>query len=205
MNKGRLFVVSGPSGVGKGTIIEKIMEKLGDSVMLSVSATTREPRTGDVDGVDYYFLTEEEFVKRVEAGGFLEHAFVHGHYYGTPLDPVMESVEAGRDVILEIDVQGAMKVKETYEEGVYIFILPPSIKVLRERLTGRGTETPQAVEKRMGKAMGEIGYLDRYDYGIVNDDLDEAVAQLLDIINAEHCRILGGEAERIISGYGEEK
>ncbi|MDD7408842.1 MAG: guanylate kinase [Anaerovoracaceae bacterium] len=205
MKKGRLFVVSGPSGVGKGTIIEQITARLGDSVMLSVSATTRDPRPGDVDGVNYYFLTEEEFVSRVSAGRFLEHAYVHGHYYGTPLDPVEAAVEAGRDVILEIDVQGAMKVKETYGEGVYIFILPPSIKILRERLSGRGTETAEVVDQRMGKAMGEIGYLDRYDYGVVNDDLDRAVEQVLDIIKAEHCRVMDGEAEQIISEYREEK
>lgn len=205
MKKGRLFVVSGPSGVGKGTIIEQITARLGDSVMLSVSATTRDPRPGDVDGVNYYFLTEEEFVSRVSAGRFLEHAYVHGHYYGTPLDPVEAAVEAGRDVILEIDVQGAMKVKETYGEGVYIFILPPSIKILRERLSGRGTETAEVVDQRMGKAMGEIGYLDRYDYGVVNDDLDRAVEQVLDIIKAEHCRVMDGEAEQIILEYREEK
>lgn len=203
MKKGRLFVVSGPSGTGKGTIISRVMERL-ENVSLSISATTRAPRAGDVDGVDYYFLTEEEFIKRADEGRFLEHACVHGYYYGTPLDPVTETVESGRDMILEIDVQGAMKVKEKYNEGVYIFILPPSMKVLRERLTGRGTDAPDVIERRMNNALGEIAYIDRYDYGVVNDDLDSAAGQVLDIIKAEHCRVLDGEADKIISEYGEE-
>ena len=147
--KGRLFIISGPSGVGKGTIVSELLRRLGDSLELSVSATTREPREGEVDGRSYYFLTEDEFLKRVDNGGFLEHASVHGHYYGTPRPPVEEKLERGQDVILEIDVQGAMQVKENISDGVFIFILPPSISELRKRLVRRGTESDQDLELRM--------------------------------------------------------
>ena len=157
---GRLFIVSGPSGAGKGTIVSRITERLGDRVRLSISATTREPREGETDGIHYYFLSEEEFLKRAENGEFLEYAYVHGHYYGTPKPPVEEALREGYDVILEIDVQGAMKVKENFSSGVYVFILPPSADVLRNRLLNRGTESEQDVELRLGKALAEIEYLE---------------------------------------------
>lgn len=195
--KGRLFVISGPSGVGKGTIVSELTERLGDSVRLSISATTRQPREGDRDGVDYYFLSEEEFLSKVEKGEFLEYASVHGNYYGTPKPPVQAALEAGLDVILEIDVQGAMQVKENYPEGVFIFILPPSITELRARLAGRGTESEQDMERRMGMALQEIEYLDQYDYGVLNHVLETAVKDVLSIIGAEHCRVGGHVAQKI--------
>ena len=200
--KGRLFVISGPSGVGKGTIVSELTERLGDSVSLSISATTRQPREGDRDGVDYYFLSENDFLSKVEKAEFLEYAFVHGNYYGTPKPPVQAALEAGRDVILEIEVQGAMQVKENYPEGVFIFILPPSITELRARLAGRGTESAQDVERRMDMALQEIEYLDRYDYGVLNHVLETAVKDVLSIIGAEHCRVGGHAAQKIREELG---
>lgn len=188
MPQGRLFVISGPSAVGKGTIVKELMAS-SENISLSVSATTRGPREGEVDGVHYYFIDDDEFLKRVDEGGFLEHAGVHGHYYGTPKQPVLEKLEQGCDVILEIDVQGAMQVKDSYSSGVFIFILPPSLHELRERINTRGTESEADVELRMGKAMGEIAYLDKYDYFVINDDLEEAVETVKEIMNAEHHRI----------------
>ena len=191
---GRLLVISGPSGVGKGTIVSRVMEHLGETVKLSISATTREPRPGEQDGVHYHFLSEEAFLHRVEKGEFLEYASVHGHYYGTPRPPVEAALQEGNDVILEIDVQGAMQVKENFQGGVYIFILPPSIRELRNRLQSRATETEEDLERRMAKALAEIDYLDRYDYAVVNDDLAAAEREVLSIIEAEHCRVSGETA-----------
>lgn len=187
--KGRLLVISGPSGVGKGTIVSKITEHLGETVRLSISATTRDPREGEINGVHYFFLSEDEFLEKVRKNEFLEYAFVHGHYYGTPKPPAEAALSEGRDVILEIDVQGAMQVKENSQDGVYIFILPPSIEELRNRLTKRGTESEQDLQLRMSKALAEIDYLDKYDYAVVNDDLQSAVQNVLSIIEAEHSRI----------------
>ena len=201
--KGKLFIISGPSGVGKGTIVSELLRRQGDRLDLSVSATTREPREGEEDGISYFFLTEEEFLKRVENGGFLEHASVHGHFYGTPRPPVEEKLEQGHDVILEIDVQGAMQVKDNFSGGVFIFILPPSISELRKRLVGRGTESEPDLELRMGKALEEIDFLKEYDYAVVNDDLRVATDELAAVIAAEHCRV-GGEADSMIRKYREE-
>ena len=151
-HKGKLFIISGPSGAGKGTICKELLAQTSrDDVQLSVSMTTRNPRAGETDGVSYYFVSKEEFLHRIEAGGLLEYAEVYGNYYGTPKQPVVEKLAAGIDVILEIDMQGALKVKENYPDGVFIFILPPSMTELRKRLTGRGTETPEAIELRLGK------------------------------------------------------
>jgi guanylate kinase len=190
MSKGRLFVISGPSAVGKGTIVKEIMDS-SDSVSLSVSATTREPREGETDGIDYYFLTEEEFKDRIENDGFLEYAYVHGHYYGTPKAPVLEKLSQGCDIILEIDVQGAMKVKESFDSAAYIFILPPSIEELHNRIMKRGTESQEDVELRMSKALGEIEYLDKYDYFVINNDVENAVDTLRVIMRAEHQKTEG--------------
>ena len=202
MSHGRLFVISGPSAVGKGTVVNEIM-KSSKNVKLSISATTREPREGETEGVSYFFMTEEKFKGKAAAGGFLEYANVHGHYYGTPKAPVEESLAAGMDVILEIDVQGAMKVKESYGEGTYIFILPPSLEELRHRIVGRGTEAKEDIELRMGKAMGEMEYLDRYDYFIVNDELGETVETLKCIMAAQHQKI-DEKSENLLSRYKEE-
>lgn len=152
--------------MGKGTIVKRILKSDG-KVHLSVSATTRNPREGEEEGVSYYFMSDEQFVKAVGEGGFLEHASVHGHYYGTPKAPVMSQLKAGRDVILEIDVQGAMQVKESYPDGVFIFILPPSVDALRSRIMHRGTESEEDIQVRLGAAQREMEYLEHYDYYVV--------------------------------------
>mgnify|MGYP002538366715 FL=1 len=188
MTAARLFIISGPSAVGKGTIVKRILKSDG-KVHLSVSATTRNPREGEEEGVSYYFMSDEQFVKAVGEGGFLEHASVHGHYYGTPKAPVISQLKAGRDVILEIDVQGAMQVKESYPDGVFIFILPPSVDALRSRIMHRGTESEEDIQVRLGAAQREMEYLEHYDYYVVNDDLEKAVDSVKKIMAAEHWKV----------------
>lgn len=156
---------------------------------MSVSATTRPPRPGEIDGVHYFFKTEDEFKRMIEEGAFLEYMHVFQmHYYGTPKSFVEEELSAGRNVILEIDVQGAMHVKETYPDAVLIFVAPPSMGELKSRLVGRGTETPEAIEKRFSVAFMELNFAQQYDYVVVNDVLDAAVARMQSIIAAERCR-----------------
>lgn len=203
MQKGRLFVISGPSGVGKGTIVHRL-RGMSDRIRLSVSATTRSPREGETDGVSYFFMTDGQFGDMVANGGFLEHASVHGHSYGTPKAPVTDALEEGDDIILEIDVQGAMQVKKSFDDGVFIFILPPSMKALAERIRGRGTETDEDIRLRLGKAMEEIRYLRHYDYYVINDELDDAVDLTAAIIRAEHFRTKN-MADIIIKKYEEDK
>ena len=179
--KGVLFVVSGPSGVGKGTINKRLFEEFGDAVAFSVSATTRGPREGEVDGREYFFISRQEFEKRVANNEFLEHAEYAGNCYGTPRDYVLSLLQRGVSVILEIDVQGAMQVKRRMPESVSVFILPPSFEELEHRLRGRGTETPEKIEKRLAAAKAEMARAPEYDYQIVNDDLDAAYARLREI------------------------
>ena len=179
----RLFVVSGPSGVGKGTLLARVRELRSD-LGLTVSATTREPRPGETDGVSYHFLTEEEFDRRVAAGDFLEWACVHGHKYGTLRSEVERNLSAGRSVILEIDVQGALNVRRVFPDAVLVFILPPSMEVLESRLRGRGTEAEADLELRLADAAGEIELADEYDERIVNDDLERAVGQFCTMLDA---------------------
>ena len=201
---GKLFILSGPSGAGKGTICKEVLAQTSrDDVQLSVSMTTRNPRNGETEGASYYFVSKEEFLRKIEAGGLLEHAEVYGNYYGTPKQPVIEKLAAGIDVILEIDMQGALKVKENYPDGVFIFILPPSMSELRKRLTGRGTETAEAIEMRLGETLKEISYIDKYDYCVVNGKLEEAVNRVKSILIAEHSRVTF-TAEELISKYKEE-
>jgi guanylate kinase len=188
-SKGLLIVISGPSGAGKGTICRELLRNYSDDLELSVSATTRKPRAGEVDGVNYFFKEKPEFVQMVEDGEFIEYAKVHDNYYGTPKKYVMDKLEEGRNVILEIDVQGGAKVKHVFEEAVSIFIMPPSIEELRKRIEGRGTETEQDICKRMKNAYGEIGHVHEYDYVVVNDDLREATIKINCILTAEKCRI----------------
>lgn len=200
-NTGKLFVVSGPSGAGKGTICKRLIEDT--AVEVSVSATTREPRNGEIHGVHYTFMTKEDFLAKVDAGGFLEYAEVYGNYYGTPIENVMNKLEKGIDVVLEIDIQGAMKVKENYPEGIFIFILPPSMSVLRKRLTGRGTDSPEVINMRLAETMKELTYIEKYDYCVVNGELEEAVKRVEAIVIAEHSRV-SKNINELIERYEEE-
>ena len=182
-NRGLLIVISGPSGAGKGTICKALLEKI-DDLFISVSATTRSPREGEVDGVNYHFLTKEDFISKVERNDFLEYAEVHGNMYGTPKFKVEEMLEQGKNVILEIDIQGALKVKENFSEGVFIFILPPSMEELKQRIIKRGSETQESLMTRFKNAYQEINYVSKY-----NDEVDTAVEKIEGIILAEKCRV----------------
>lgn len=186
-NRGKLYVISGPSGTGKGTICAELLKDIGNE--FSVSMTTRDPREGEVHGKDYYFVSREEFLENVEKGNFLEHATVFDNFYGTPKDMVLKRLERGRNVILDIDVQGGLQVKAAMPEAVLIFLLPPSLTELRRRLEGRKTEDAAKVEKRLGKALEEIKFIGEYDYYIVNDDLDKAVSNAKAIVAAEALRV----------------
>lgn len=187
-NKGVLIVISGPSGAGKGTICKALLEKHPE-IKLSVSATTRSPRVGEVDGVNYHFLNKETFLKRIDENDFLEYAEVYGNYYGTPKSNVEEILNSGKDVILEIDIQGALKVKERSEDGVFIFILPPSMEELKQRIIKRGSETPESLMTRFKSAYQEINYVSKYNYAVVNDTVDAAVNKIESILTAEKCRV----------------
>ena len=189
MNKrGLLLVISGPSGAGKGTICKALVEKHKE-LYVSVSATTRQPRVGEIDGVNYHFTTKEQFIERIEQNDFLEYAEVYGNYYGTPKSNVEQLLESGKDVILEIDIQGALKVKENTEEGVFIFILPPSMEELKARIIKRGSETEESLMTRFKNAYQEINYVSKYNYAVVNDEVDTAVTKIEGIIAAEKCRV----------------
>lgn len=185
---GILFVISGPSGVGKGTIKDKLLPRLSN-IKLSVSATTRMPRKGETDGQDYFFLSVEEFSSMMDRGEFLEHAQVYTNMYGTPKHYVMENLQAGMDVLLEIDIQGAMQVQKKMPEGVFIFIEPPSIEELSKRICSRGKDSEESIARRLAACEEEMEHLRYYDYSVVNDDLEEAVNKVQAIIVAERCKI----------------
>ncbi len=174
MTKGTLYIISAPSGTGKGTIVAELL-KADPNIHFSVSATTRLPREGEQNGVNYYFIDRNEFSELIENGGMLEYAEFCGNLYGTPKKPVYDKLNEGHDVILEIETVGAYKVMEACPDAVSIFILPPSLKALRHRLEKRGTETPEVIERRVAEAEGEIKKAFRYDYAVINDDLDKAV------------------------------
>ena len=186
--KGLLLVVSGPSGAGKGTICKAILEQ-NDQIKLSVSATTRKPRNGEVHGVNYFFLEKEEFTSMIEKGEFLEYAQIYDNFYGTPKAAIMETLAKGQDVILEIEMQGARQVKKVYPEGIFIFVLPPSLKELKNRIVGRGTETAEELEKRFSCAFEEIKQIDDYDYFIFNKDVEKSVKELEAIISSEKNKV----------------
>lgn len=186
-DKGLLLVISGPSGTGKGTLCKRLLEKNKD-IFLSVSATTRKPREGEIDGVSYHFYDEEKFRELISENQFIEWAAFCDNYYGTPKAPVDENINNGKDVLLEIEIEGAMKVRAKHPEGVYIFLFPPSIEVLAERLKGRGTETADVIAKRLERAKQELQMCAKYNYYVVNDDLEKAVEEIEAIIIAEKAR-----------------
>lgn len=194
--RGLLIVLSGPSGVGKGTVRRAIFERDDNEFQYSVSMTTRPMREGEVDGVDYYFRTKEEFEAMIEAGEMLEYAEYVGNYYGTPLTYVNQTLDEGKDVFLEIEVQGAQQVKEKVPDGVFIFLTPPDLAELKARIVGRGTDRPEVIEERMRVARQEIEMMALYDYAVVNDEVFKAVDRIKDIIVSENYRV-----DRVIGNY----
>ncbi|NOU68296.1 guanylate kinase [Paenibacillus sp. LMG 31461] len=185
--RGILIVLSGPSGVGKGTVCAAL-RKVAPDIVYSVSATTRSPRQGEVDGVNYFFKTREQFQQLIETDEVLEWAEYVGNFYGTPRRFVEDTLRSGHDVILEIEVQGALQVKQKFDEGVFIFLLPPSLDELENRIVTRGTETDEVIRSRMSVAIDEIRLMEHYDYAIVNDHVDTACAKIQAILAAEHCK-----------------
>lgn len=183
--KGILIVVSGFSGAGKGTLMKKLMEEY-DNYALSISMTTRNPRPGEEDGREYFFVTKEQFEEKIGQDGLIEYANYCGNYYGTPRAYVEQQLEAGKDVILEIEIQGALKIREKFPTALLLFVMPPSAKELRRRLTGRGTETQEVINQRMHRAMEEAQGIEQYDYIVINDQLEECVKELHAIIGAAH-------------------
>jgi len=186
--KGLLIVISGPSGAGKGTICKEWLCRHPETV-LSVSVTTRPPRPMEEDGINYFFRTREVFEKMIEENEFLEYARVYDNYYGTPRKYVQQHLMAGQDVILEIDIQGALQVKDRFDEGVFLFIVPPTMEELKKRIVKRGTEDPEVILKRFKSAFEEINFIKRYNYIVVNDKVEEAVRKIEAVILAEKCRV----------------
>lgn len=183
--KGILVVVSGFSGAGKGTLMKKLVQKY-DNYALSISATTRAPRPGEMEGREYFFVSKEEFMRRIDEEALIEYACYCDNYYGTPREYVQKHLEEGRDVILEIEIQGALKIKEKYPDALLLFVMPPSAAELRRRLAGRGTETEKVIQQRLRRAAKEAQGIEAYDYIVINDDLDICVEELHAIITAAH-------------------
>ncbi len=204
MTRGKLFVVSGPSGAGKGTICKEILDE-EKNMKLSVSMTTRQPRQGEENKVHYHFVSRDSFEELIEAEGFMEYADVYGNLYGTPKAQVVKWMNEGTDVLLEIDVQGALQIKKNYPEGVFIFILPPSIDELKNRIKGRGSETEESMRRRLGEAVREISLIGEYDYGVVNEAVDEAVERIRAIISAERCKLDEEKVRNTLNRYKEER
>jgi guanylate kinase len=200
--RGLLIVVSGPSGAGKGTIC-KALVKRDPSIAVSVSATTRAPRSGEEHGIAYHFYDREAFQQMIVSDGFLEYAMVYDNFYGTPKQFVIDKIASGENVLLEIDIQGALQVKKKYPEGIFVFVLPPSMKELKSRIVGRGSETQESLTQRLSSAYSEIEYIKNYDYFIVNDTVEHATDILQAIISAEKCRV-DADIEEIVSKFKEE-
>ena len=194
--RGLLIVLSGPSGVGKGTVRKAIFDSEENDFQYSISMTTRKQREGEVDGVDYYFRSREEFEAMIEAGEMLEYAEYVGNYYGTPLTYVNQTLDEGKDVFLEIEVQGAKQVKDKVPDGVFIFLTPPDLAELKSRIIGRGPDEMSVIEERMAVAREEIEMMALYDYAVVNDEVPLAVQRIKDIIASEHFRV-----DRVIGKY----
>lgn len=188
--RGLLIVLSGPSGVGKGTVRAAIFSKKGQEFVYSISATTRSPRPGEIDGKDYFFKTRTEFEAMIEQQQLLEYAEYVGNYYGTPLAYVEQTLAQGKDVFLEIDVQGAIQVRKVMPDGVFIFLTPPDLQELETRIVNRGTDSDDVIAKRMKTAREELALMKYYDYSVVNDTVEHAVRQIEAIIQTEHLRIL---------------
>lgn len=187
--RGMLIVLSGPSGVGKGTVRKEIFSQEGNKFDYSISMTTRQKRPGEVDGKDYYFVTKDQFEHEIETGGMLEYAQYVDNYYGTPLKYVNEKLDNGKDVFLEIEVKGAMQVRKKCPDGLFIFLTPPDLMELRQRLIHRGTDSIAKINKRMKKAVGEIEMMQNYDYAVVNDEVPRAAEKVKTIIRAERWRV----------------
>jgi len=186
-NEGILFVLSGPSGVGKGTVRKKLFEQIND-LKYSISVTTRDMRPGEKDGVDYFFKTKNEFKQLIQQNKLLEYAKYVNNYYGTPRKYVSDTLKQGYDVLLEIEVQGALQVKQNFPQGVFIFLLPPNLEALKMRIMSRGTEDKDLVLGRLQQATKEIKLMEHYDYVVINDDVNRAVTNIKSIIQSEHCR-----------------
>lgn len=187
--RGMLIVLSGPSGVGKGTVRKALFSQPGNDFQYSVSMTTRQPRPGEVNGKDYFFVSKEEFEQHIREGQMLEYAKYVDNYYGTPLRYINDTLDEGKDVFLEIEVNGAMQVRSKCPDGVFIFLTPPDLMELRQRLIHRGTDSMEVINKRIHKAFGEIQMMQNYDYAVVNDQVDNAVTKIKDIIRSERLRV----------------
>lgn len=187
--RGMLIVLSGPSGVGKGTVRKALFSQPGNDFQYSVSMTTRQPRPGEVNGKDYFFVSKEEFEQHIREGQMLEYAKYVDNYYGTPLKYINDTLDECKDVFLEIEVNGAMQVRSKCPDGVFIFLTPPDLMELRQRLIHRGTDSMEVINKRIHKAFGEIQMMQNYDYAVVNDQVDNAVTKIKDIIRSERLRV----------------
>lgn len=187
--RGMLIVLSGPSGVGKGTVRKAIFDQNNNDFQYSISMTTRKPRPGEIDGVDYFFVSKEEFEDRIQSGGMLEYAKYVDNYYGTPLKYVNETLDSGKDVFLEIEVNGAMQVRAKSPDGVFVFLTPPDLMELKQRLIHRGTDAMDVINKRVATAVGEIKMMQNYDYAVVNDEVNNAVEKIKTIIRSERLRV----------------
>lgn len=194
--KGLLIVLSGPSGVGKGTVRRALFDIKGHNLVYSISMTTRKPRISEVDGEDYFFVSKQEFKQRIKENRFLEYAEFVGNYYGTPADKIEEKLNKGLEVVLEIDVQGALQVKAKMPDAVFVFIAPPSFQSLKDRLFARGTESADLILERLDKARRELDFAPAYDYIVINDEVNNAADRIMAIIRAEHAK-----SSRSLEGY----